>query len=109
MQHDFPAKLNAPRMFRPGLTIYCVTVAMLSLVAEPVYAYVGPGAGLTAIGSVLALIAAIFLSIVGFVWYPVKRLLRKRARVRADLSKTGDDASTDEAEQEEPITQRRET
>jgi len=41
------------------------------------YAYIGPGAGLTAIGTVIALIAAFFLAIVGFVWYPVKRLLRK--------------------------------
>lgn len=40
-------------------------------------AYVGPGAGLSAIGSFLALIAAVFLALVGFIWYPVKRLLRR--------------------------------
>ena len=41
-------------------------------------AYVGPGAGLSAIGTVIALIGAVLLGIVGFIWYPVKRLLRKR-------------------------------
>ncbi len=41
-------------------------------------AYVGPGAGLTAIGTMLALAAALVLAVVGFVWYPVKRLLRRR-------------------------------
>ncbi len=41
-------------------------------------AYVGPGAGLTVIGTILALIAAVLLAIVGFVWYPFKRMLRKR-------------------------------
>ncbi len=41
-------------------------------------AYVGPGAGLTAIGTVIALVAAVLLAIVGFVWYPIKRLLAKR-------------------------------
>ena len=40
-------------------------------------AYIGPGAGLSAIGSVLAFIGACLLVIVGFVWYPVKRLLNR--------------------------------
>ena len=31
----------------------------------------------SAIGTILTLIAAVFLGIVGFVWYPVKRLLRR--------------------------------
>ena len=41
-------------------------------------AYVGPGAGLSAIGSFLSLIFALFVSILGFIWYPVKRLLKGR-------------------------------
>ena len=40
-------------------------------------AYVGPGAGLSAIGALLAVIAGIIIAIFGFVWYPIKRLLRK--------------------------------
>lgn len=46
--------------------------------AAPAQAYMGPGAGLSAIGSFLSLVAAIFFAIVGLVWYPVRRLLRKR-------------------------------
>lgn len=42
-------------------------------------AYVGPGAGLGAIGALLALIGTLLLAIVGFVWYPVKRMLKRRA------------------------------
>lgn len=41
-------------------------------------AYVGPGAGITAIGSVLALLAGILLAVVGFIWYPLKRFFRSR-------------------------------
>lgn len=41
-------------------------------------AYIGPGAGISAIGSLLALLAAVLLAIVGFVWYPAKRFLKKR-------------------------------
>ena len=40
------------------------------------HAYVGPGMGLSAIGSIVAFIGAIFLLIIGFLWYPIKRLLK---------------------------------
>lgn len=55
------------------------SVMLLSAVMVPgiAQAYVGPGAGVSAIGAALALIAAIFFAIVGFVWYPIKRLRRK--------------------------------
>ena len=41
-------------------------------------AYVGPGAGLSAIGTIIAFLAAIVLMIVGFLWYPIKRLIKGR-------------------------------
>lgn len=43
-------------------------------------AYVGPGAGLTAIGTMIALFAGIALAIVGFVWYPLKRMMKNRSK-----------------------------
>lgn len=49
-----------------------------SLSAAPAFAYVGPGAGLTAIGTMIAVIVAILLAVIGFVWYPLKRMLRKK-------------------------------
>lgn len=56
-----------------GVTL-CVAAL---LVCSPAYAYVPLGAGLSAIGSVFAVIAAAFLGIVGFIWYPIKRLLQR--------------------------------
>ena len=52
------------------------------LLASPgiAWAYIGPGAGITAIGSAIALLGSILLVIVGFVWYPIKRLLAKMKR-----------------------------
>ncbi len=47
------------------------------------HAYIGPGAGLGAVGTAIAFLAAIVLLVVGFVWYPVKRILRRR-RVAGD-------------------------
>jgi hypothetical protein len=43
-------------------------------------AYIGPGAGISAIGTAFALLGAILFAVVGFVWYPVKRLLKRRRR-----------------------------
>lgn len=47
-------------------------------------AYIGPGAGITAIGTVVAFTGAILLAIVGFIWYPIKRMLKKRNEQRSD-------------------------
>lgn len=46
-------------------------------------AYIGPGGALSAIGSVLALLAAVVLALFGFVWYPIKRMMRARRERRA--------------------------
>lgn len=37
-------------------------------------AYVGPGAGLSAIGSLFSVLAALLFAVMGFIWYPLKRL-----------------------------------
>ncbi|MEM7268686.1 MAG: hypothetical protein AAF401_05475 [Pseudomonadota bacterium] len=62
--------------------------AFLIAVAVPTLAmaYVGPGAGISAIGSLIALIAAVLLAIVGFLWFPLKRMLRKRSNKPAEGS-----------------------
>ena len=63
---------------KPRLLVTAAALGGLgALVSSPAWAYVGPGAGLTALGSVFALFAAIGLAIVGFIWYPFKRLYRK--------------------------------
>ena len=49
-----------------------VLIAHLSLLG-----YVGPGAGLTAFGALLAVLAAATLTFVGFVWYPLRRILKR--------------------------------
>ncbi len=41
-------------------------------------AYLGPGLGAGALSVVLGLLAAFFMAIVGVVYYPIKRLLKKR-------------------------------
>ena len=49
-----------------------------------VMAYIGPGAGLASIGALLTLIGAVGLMVLGFIWYPVKRVLQKWRARRAE-------------------------
>ena len=51
-----------------------------SLVVFPISAnaYVGPGAALGAVAVTIAVVLGVVLLLVGFLWYPVKRLLRNR-------------------------------
>lgn len=58
----------------------------VSLAPVPAVAYVGPGSGLSAIGAFLALLAGIVVALFGFIWYPVKRLLRKRKAVEDEAA-----------------------
>ena len=56
-----------------------VAAFVVVLAPSVAYAYIGPGAGITAIGSLIALVGAVALAVVGFLWFPIKRLMRARA------------------------------
>lgn len=65
-------------MKRGSLLVICITVVgALSMWVTPALAYLGPGAGLSAIGAFLALVLGVIVAFFGFVWYPVKRMLHK--------------------------------
>ena len=50
--------------------------------AQAAEAYIGPGAGLGAIGVALGVIGSILLGLFSILWYPVKRLIRRLRRRR---------------------------
>ncbi|MEM9736165.1 MAG: hypothetical protein AAF908_06125 [Pseudomonadota bacterium] len=60
--------------------------ALILLILTPslAQAYIGPGPGISAIGTFLALIAAVAFAIVGFLWYPIKRMLKGRKKAEPD-------------------------
>ena len=51
---------------------------------EPAHAYIGPGAGLGAMAVAVALIVGAALLLFGFIWYPLRRLLKKNSKGQAD-------------------------
>ena len=59
--------------------------------SQEAFAYVGPGTGLSAIGAFLALIVGVFVTVMGFLWYPIKRLLGKKKLQEPDQKKNEDE------------------
>jgi hypothetical protein len=55
-----------------------LVIILVCLLPQPAVAYIGPGTGLSAIGAFLAVVAGIIVALFGFVWYPIKRLLRRK-------------------------------
>jgi len=71
-----------------------VTLFLIAILAPTAaHAYIGPGAGITAIGSVLALVGALLLAIIGLVWYPLKRVMKGRKKAQAVDQKADDSGS----------------
>lgn len=77
---NFPKSIPKSRV---RATFVAALPVCLMFAPAQAFAYIGPGAGLSAIGSFLALLAAVAVTIVGFVWYPIKRLLKKNKTPQA--------------------------
>ena len=76
-----------------------IAAAALLLTSDAAFAYVGPGAGLTMIGALWAVILAVFMALFFVVAWPVRRMLR-RARHKAPLAAHqahGEDGGTSKA------------
>ena len=61
--------------------MYRIIIILLFLVIfeVPSYSYLGPGLGGGVIAATLGLIIAIFAAIFGILWFPIKRLIKKRS------------------------------
>lgn len=57
-----------------------VLIAALTLGASEAEAYIGPGVGAGAAAVVFGVIASVAIGFVAVLWYPFKRLLKRRKR-----------------------------
>ena len=57
-----------------------VVALMLFLAPGLAQAYIGPGAGVGAITAALGVLGAIFLALLAVIYYPIKRLLKRRRK-----------------------------
>ena len=87
LKRNWKQLMNEANRLRAARTSVAIAIAIFA-VSFPVAAYVGPGAGLSALGSLFALLAAVVVAIFGFLWYPMKRLLgrRRTSTARSDTA-----------------------
>lgn len=58
------------------ILMLCIAFGFVSF---PAFSYMGPGAGLTAFGCLVALLAGIWYTCKGFLWLPLKRKFGKQS------------------------------
>ena len=82
------------------LSIIAATTASLGFAM----AYTGPGLGLATIAVVLGFIGSIFVALFAVVWYPVKRLLKKRkSGAAAEVETTSAASASSDAKSATPV------
>jgi uncharacterized membrane protein len=87
-----PASPDTPR----GARIAVLLLGMVLAWPEPALAYVGPGAGISLLGALWAVIAAVVFALAGLIWWPI-RMMRRRRKQAADAAATagGEHAQSD--------------
>ena len=78
--------LNAIRRALPGLAALTLAACLPSTAS----AYVGPGAGLTLIGSILAIGAAVLIMVVGLVAFPIRMMMKASRNRKASKAQSGE-------------------
>ena len=56
---------------------------LLALVGTPAFAYMGPGAGLGMVGSLIAVIGAVVVAVFGILVLPIRMIMKKRKQAQA--------------------------
>lgn len=60
--------------------VVVLALALFTLTAPPALAYIGPGVGVGAISAALGVLGAIGLALIAVIYYPIKRLLRRKKK-----------------------------
>lgn len=74
---------------RRFLTLFAAA-GVVALHAGTAQAYIGPGVATGALAAVVGVLGAIFLALFAVIYYPIKRMLKRRRAVAGD---TGSDSA----------------
>lgn len=74
-----------------------VLLAIALLISAPAAAYIGPGAGISVLGSLLGILATIVVAIGAIVMWPLRKMLKKRRQAAADNAQTSEEADAEAA------------
>ncbi len=76
------------------LSVLAAILAGVVVAATPAEAYVGPGAGAGTIAVVLGVLASVAMAFLAILWYPVKRMLKKRKAAKQAATDPADPTGT---------------
>ena len=65
-------------MRKHGLSLAAALTLLATLTPGAALAYIGPGVGAGALAAVMGVVGSIFLAIVGILYYPIKRMLKRK-------------------------------
>ena len=68
---------------------FALLVLASLLVPSPAFAYIGPGVAAGAIASVLGVLGSIVLGIFAVIYYPIKRVLKRRKKAKRTGGEAG--------------------
>jgi len=64
----------------PGFLALLFVAAGVTLTPDVAWAYLGPGAGLGMIGSLIGVVVVVVISVLGLIIYPLRMLRKRRTR-----------------------------
>ena len=70
-------------------------IMVIFAVTTPAYAYVGPGMGAGTFAVALGIIGSIFLALFAVIYYPFKRMLKRKKAAKTAEHEQGDDIELD--------------
>ncbi len=68
--------MNIGKYLRSPL-FHAIFIIVIVLVSKNAYAYVGPGAGITMLGALWAVVISILIAVIAVLFWPVRFLIRK--------------------------------
>ena len=68
----------------PALLMFLL-VCLLLATTSPAFAYIGPGAGISVLGSLLSILATIFVAIGAIIFWPLRKYLKRRKARRESV------------------------
>ena len=70
----------------PKLILFLAVILLLRI--PTAHAYIGPGVGAGMLAVVMGILSSIFFALVGTVWYPIKRLIKRRRSRLSDIDES---------------------
>ena len=61
-----------------------ILLVIIIFLSHSAYAYIGPGLASGTIVAVIGIVVAIFAAFFGILWFPIKRFLKKRRKVKQE-------------------------